>query len=86
MVSTANRILNRLAGKTTNVWSLQELIVKQEANSRRMFLSTRAGHDLTQNSGRKQKSLDARGRIKLILNGYDNLSKCDLISMISKDM
>ena len=34
-----NRTWNKLAGKDSNVWVVQELFVKQEANARRSFIS-----------------------------------------------
>ena len=81
-----NRTWNRLAGKDSNIWAIQELFVKQEANARRSFLSNAVGQDTSANTGRKERSLDGRTRIKFLLGGYDTMSKKDLILMLAHDM
>ena len=70
-----NRTWNRLAGKDSNIWAIQELFVKQEANARRSFLSNAVGQDTSANTGRKERSLDGRTRIEFLLGGYDTMSK-----------
>ena len=78
-----NRTLNSLAGKNANVWIMQDLFVKQDADSRRIFLSNSAGQDRSNDTGKKHKSLDKRARIQFILNGYDAMPKNDLITMLA---
>ena len=78
-----NRTLNSLAGKNANVWIMQDLFVKQDADSRRTFLSNSAGQDRSNDTGKKHKSLDKRARIQFILNGYDAMPKNDLITMLA---
>ena len=60
--------------------------MKQEANARRSFLSNAVGQDTSTNTGRKERSLDGRTRIKFLLGGYDTMSKKDLILMLAHDM
>ena len=52
-----NRKWNLLADKSSKVWAIQELFVKQEADARRAFLSSSAGQDCSNNTDRKEKSL-----------------------------
>lgn len=78
-----NRKLNKLAGKSSNVWEIQDIFVKQEAEARRTFMSNRMGSDLCSNTGRKERSKDGRAAIKLILQGYDTVPKIDLLRMLA---
>ena len=78
-----NRTWNKLAGKDSNVWKVQELFVKQEANARRAFIANRTGLDMSTNTGRKERSLDRRAAVKFILDGYDILAKKDLLDMLA---
>ena len=78
-----NRKWNLLADKSSNIWAIQELFVKQEADARRTFLSNSAGQDCSNNTGRKEKSLDYRAKIMFILDSYDTMPKHDLITMLA---
>ena len=78
-----NITLNSLAGKDSNVWIVQDLFVKQDADARRTFVSNSTGQDNSNNTGRRHKSLDNRARIKFILSGYDTMPKNDLITMLA---
>ena len=78
-----NRKWNSIAGKNSNVWAVQELFVKQESDARRAFLSNSTGQDCRNNTGRKEKSLDNRAKIKFIIDAYDTMPKDDLIRMLA---
>ena len=78
-----NSKLNRLAGTTKNVWEIQELFVKQEAESRRVFQSNRRGSDLSSNTTRRQKVKDKCAAVKFILEGYNTMPKKELIQMLA---
>ena len=78
-----NSKLNRLAGTTKNVWEIQELFVKQEADSRRVFQSNRRGSDLSSNTTRRQKVKDKCAAVKFILEGYNTMPKKELIQMLA---
>ena len=78
-----NSKLNKLAGTNKNVWEMQELFVKQEADSRRIFQTNRIGSDLSSNTTRKEQWKDRVAAIKFILEGYDTLPKVELIKMLA---
>ena len=45
--------------------------MKQDAETRRVYLSNTVGQDMTTNIGRKQRSLDARERLKFVVDAFD---------------
>ena len=65
IIESYNRTLNGLVGKNPNVWTLTEVFIQQAANSRRNYFVHASGRDNRVNTGRKQRSLDRNGRIKL---------------------
>ena len=73
MLESHNRTWNSIVGHKSNVWSIQELFKKQEAEARRSFLSNVTGHDMHANSGRKQRSLDSRQRIKFVFEAFETM-------------
>ena len=77
---------NSIVGHKSNVWSIQELFKKQEAEARRLFLSNATGHDMHANSGRKQKSLDSRQRIKFVVEAFETMPPSNYISTIAHDL
>ena len=81
-----NRTWNSLAGKNSNVWVVQELFSKQEAETTRSFLSNSVGQDKSTNTGWKEWSLDGRTRIKVILGGYDSMPKGCTLTMLAHTM
>ena len=86
MLESHNRTWNSLAGRNPNVWHIQELFVKQDAEARRSYLSNAVGQDLHNNTGRKQRSLDARHRIKFVLDNFENMTISDYVSTIAHDL
>ena len=85
MLESHNRTWNSLVGQSPNVWHIQDLFIKQDAEARRVFLSNSVGQDLHINTGRKQRSLDAAGRIKFVVDAYDSMSRKDYISTLAHD-
>ena len=65
---------------------VQELFSNQEAETRRSFLTNSVGQDKSTNTGRKEKSLDGRMRIKFILGGYYRMPKEDTLTMLAHTM
>ena len=53
------------------------------SDARRAFLSNSTGQDCRNNTGRKEKSLDNRAKIKFIIDAYDTMPKDDLIRMLA---
>ena len=43
------------------------------------------GQDMTTNTGRKQRSLDARERLKLVVDAFDSMPRADYISTLAHD-
>ena len=70
MLESFNKTWNRLAGKYSNVWRIQELLVKQQASSRISFLANTIGQDKSKNTGRKQISMESQGKIKFLVESY----------------
>ena len=62
MLESRNRTLNSLVGHSPNVWHIQD------AEARRAYLSDAVGQDMTIITGRKQRSLDARERVKFVVD------------------
>ena len=63
-----------------------ELFVKQDAEARMCYLSNTAGQDTHTNSGRKQRSLDFRQRIKFVIDSFESMPRSDYISTIADDL
>ena len=74
-----------LVGHSPNVWHIQELFIKQDAEVRRAYLSNAVGQDMTTNTGRKQRSLDARERLKCVVDAFDSVPRADYISTLAHD-
>ena len=85
MIESNNRTWNSLVGQRPNVWHVQEMFIKQDAEARRAFLSNAVGQDQRTNTGRKQKSLDAIQRIKFVVEAFGTMSKSDYISTLAHD-
>ena len=43
------------------------------------------GQDMTTNTGRKQRSLDARERLKFVVDAFDSMPRADYISTLAHD-
>ena len=67
MLESFNRTWNSLSGYSPNVFAIQELFVKQDAEARRAYLSNAVGLDMATNSGRKQRLKDSRQRVKFVV-------------------
>ena len=85
MIESNNGTWNSLVGQRPNVWHVQEMFIKQDAEARRAFLSNAVGQDQRTNTGRKQKSLDAIQRIKFVVEAFGTMSKSDYISTLAHD-
>ena len=85
MLESHNRTWNSLVGPTPNVWFIQELFIKQDAKARRVYLSNAVDQDMTTNTGRKQRSLDARERVKFVFDAFDSMPRADYISTLAHD-
>ena len=85
MLESHNRTWNSLVGHSPNVWHIQELFIKQDAEARRAYLSNAVGQDMTTNTGRKQRSLDARERVKFVVDAFDSMPRADYISTLAHD-
>ena len=59
--------------------------MKQDAETRRSYLSISVGQDLHDNTGRKQRLLDAAGRTKFVVDTYESMSGKDYISTLAHD-
>ncbi len=57
-------MINSLVGAKTNVWDFLKIVKSQEANTRRVFLSSSVGQYIRGNTGRKQAALDNIQKIK----------------------
>ena len=79
MLKSHNRTWNSLVGHTPNVWHIQELFIKQDAEARRAYLPNAVGQDMTTNTGRKQMSLDARERVKFVVDAFNKPFKLNKI-------
>ena len=85
MLESHNRTWNSLVGIKPNVWHIQELFGKQDAEARRAYLSNAKGQDMHTNSGRKQRSLDARERIKFVVDAFEHMSRSDFLATLAHD-
>ena len=63
-----------MVGQRPNVWHVQDMFIKQDAEARRAFLSDAVGQDQRTNAGRKLKSLDAIQRIKFVVEAFGTMS------------
>ena len=86
MVEAFNRTWNSLAGLAPNVWRIQELFVKAEADARRSFMSNSVGQDMNTNSGRRQKSMDARQRIKFLAEHFRTTPPSEYLQMVAHEI
>ena len=86
MLESNNKTWNSLVGQRPNVWHIQENFIKQDAEARRSFLSNAVGQDMRTNTGRKQKSLDSRGRVKFVIEAFESMPRSDYLSMLAHDM
>ena len=82
----SNRTFNKLAGQNPNVWKVQELFRSQEADTGRRFLNNAVGLDKSTNTGRKQRSMDRRGRLKFIADSYATIPRKEYITMIAHEL
>ena len=48
-------------------------------------VSYAVGQDMTTNTGRKQKSVDARERLKFVGDAFDSMQRADYISTLAHD-
>ena len=53
--------------------------------ARKAYLSNAIGQDMTTNTGRKQRSLDARERLKFVVDVFDSMQRADYISTLAHD-
>ena len=81
-----NRTWNSLVGNNSNVWTVQEAFVKRDSEARRNFMSNAVGQDLHHNTGGRQRSLDARERLKFVVDGFDAMPRSDYISILAHDL
>ena len=73
--------------KNANILTVAQIFVQQEASARRDFFQHTAGNNLDSNTGRKQRSMDAAGRIKFLVDGYTGqMSKMDYARSISNEI
>ena len=86
MLESYNRTLNSLVGAKTNVWDFLKLVISQEANTRRVFLSNSVGQDLRGNTGRKQAALDNIQRIKYLVTSFNTTPPQEYIQMIGHEL
>ena len=86
MLERFNRTWNSLVGNNSNVWIVQETLVKRDAEARRNFMSNAVGQDLHHNTGGRQRSLDARERLKFVVDGFDAMPRSDYISILAHDL
>ena len=85
MLESFNRTWNSLSGYSPNVFAIQELFVKQDAEARRAYLSNAVGLDMATNSGRKQRSKDSRQRVKFVVEAFHTMPKADYIQTLAHD-
>ena len=64
---------------------IEELFSKQDAEARRAYLSNAVGQDMATNTGRKQRSLDARERLKFVVDAFKSMPRADYISTFAHD-
>ena len=83
MLESFNRTWNSLSGKSPSVWKIQELFVKQEADSHRSFVNNARGNDLNTNTGRKQQSLTSKARIKFIVDSFETISSKEYLQTLA---
>ena len=87
IVESYNRTLNGLISKNANIWTVTQIFVQQEASARIDFFQHTAGNNLNSNTGRKQRCMDAAGRIKFLVDGYTGqMSKMDYARSISNEI
>ena len=87
IVESYNRTMNGLISKNPNIWTVAQIFVQQEASARRDFFQHTAGNNLNGNTGRKQRSLNAAGRIKFLVDGYTGqMSKMDYARSIANEI
>ena len=65
---------------------VQEAFIKTEADTRRSFMANATGQDLNTNTGRRQKSLDYKARIRFIASSYNAVPDADYLSMIAHEL
>ena len=63
---------------------IEELFSKQDAEARRAYLSNAVGQDMTTNTGRKERSLDAR--VKFVIDAFDSMPRADYVSTLAQDI
>jgi hypothetical protein len=86
MLESHNRTWNSLVGYKPNVWVIQELFIKQDAEARRNYLSNAVGQDMHTNTGRKQRSLHSCGRVKFVVDAFESMSRSDYISTLAHNI
>ena len=85
MLESFNRTWNSLSGYSPNVFAIQEVFVKQDAEARRAYLLNAVGLDMATNSGRKQRSKDSRQRVKFVVEAFRIMPKADYIQTLAHD-
>ena len=85
MLESHDRTWDSWVGHAPNVWHIQELFIKQDTEARRAYLPNAVGQDMTTNTGRKQMSLDARERVKFVVDAFDSMPIADYISTLAHD-
>lgn len=86
MLESFNRTWNSLAGSKPNVWGILELFVSQEADTRRKFLSNSVGQDMRTNTGKKQRSMNSRDRLKFLVQAFDTIPRPEYLQQIAHEL
>lgn len=81
-----NRTWNSQIGTHPNVWRVIDGFIKQEAEARRVLLSNSTGRDMSENTGRKEKTKSHHFRIKSVVLQFGTLPDRAFLQQIAAEL